>query len=305
LGTLAWGRDVDQNTSRKLLKAFVDAGGNLIDTAPTYSSGIAERLIGSALRHIVPRESLVIATKAGLSVDEGRQAIDTSRVSLLRELDASLERLGTSYVDIWQVHAWGDAPLDETLSALDYAVSSGKARAVGVCNYVGWQLGTATAWQLSSETRAMLTTAQNEYSLLARRCEVEVLPAVTYHELGFFAWSPLGRGVLTGKYRGAPVPETSRGASPAFSWFVEPYLQPRCDAIVDAVTHAASGLEVTPEQIALSWVRDAPAVTSALVGPRTLDHLKSLLAAEDVELPPIITSALDDITGGPNELREL
>jgi aryl-alcohol dehydrogenase-like predicted oxidoreductase len=149
----------------------------------------------------------------------------------------------------------------------------------------------------------MLTTAQNEYSLLARRCEVEVLPAVTYHELGFFAWSPLGRGVLTGKYRGDAAPDGSRAASAAFSWFVEPYLQPRCDSIVDALIHAATGLEITPEQVALAWVRDAPAVTSALVGPRTLDQLKSLLAAEDFELPPVIASALDDITGGPNELR--
>jgi len=297
LGTLTWGRDVQPPEARAMMRAYVNAGGNLIDTAPTYGDGLAERMLGSLMRHDVPRDELVLATKAGYTSIDGDQVLDTSAKALLATLDASLTRLGTDHIDLWQVHAWGDAPLDETLGALDKAVAAGKARFVGVANHVGWQIGTVAAWQAQTPGAAPIVAAQNEYSLLARRAEVEVLPALRYHGLGFFAWSPLGRGVLTGQYSDG-VPAGSRGASRHLAWFVEPYLQPRADAVALAVARAGAGLGLSAAQVALLWVRDAPGVTAPLLGARTLAQLEPLLAVGDESLPEPIIAALDDITGG-------
>lgn len=303
LGTMAWGRDVEWPAARGLLHDFVDAGGNLVDTAPAYGGGVAEQMIGKALTAGLPRESLTIATKAGFVVRDGRRVIDTSRTALLSDLEGSLRRLKTDHVDLWQVHAWGDAPIEETLSALDSAVQRGMARYVGVSNFVGWQTATAATWQEADRARTSLSSVQVEYSLLARRAEVEIVGAAQHHRMGVLAWSSLGRGALTGKYQGGRMPRDSRAASEHFGWFLEPYLQPRSAAIVDAIGHAAQGLGLTPTQVALMWVRDAPQVASALVGPRTTDHLAELLDAESKELVAPIVAALDDISGGPNGLR--
>ncbi|MBB1513786.1 aldo/keto reductase [Tessaracoccus sp. MC1627] len=303
LGTMAWGRDVEWPAARDLLADFVDGGGNLVDTAPAYGAGVAEKMIGKALAAGLSRDSLVIATKAGFVIRDGRRIIDTSRGALLSDLEQSLRRLQTDHVDLWQVHAWGEAPLDETLSALDSAVSRGMARYVGVSNFVGWQSATAATWQEADRARTPISSVQVEYSLLARRAEVEVVGAAEHHRMGVLAWSALGRGTLTGKYRGGRLPRDSRAASDHFGWFLEPYLQPRSAAIVDAVAHAAQGLGLTATQVALLWVRDAPQVASALVGPRTTDQLAELLDAEDKVLVAPIVSALDDISGGPNAYR--
>lgn len=303
LGSMAWGRDVDWPVVKQLIEGFVEAGGNLIDTAPAYGGGVAERMIGKVLAAGLPRDQLVIATKAGFVVRDGHRVIDTSRGAMLSDLEQSLHRLKTDHVDLWQVHAWGDAPLEETLAAMDSAVSRGLARYVGVSNFVGWQTATAATWQEALPGRARLVSTQVEYSLLARRAEVEVVSSARYHQLGLLAWSGLGRGVLTGKYRGGQTPRGSRGASNHFGWFVEPYLQPRSAAIVDAVAHAAQGLGMTPAQVALLWVRDAPQVASALVGPRTVEQLDELLETNHKTLLPPIASALDDVSGGANALR--
>ena len=303
LGTMAWGRDVDPATARHLLTTFVDRGGCLVDTAPAYGAGAAEKIIGATIARGLPREELVIATKAGFVVRDRQRVIDTSRGALLDDLTHSLRRLGTTYVDLWQIHAWGDAPLDETLAAIDSAVSRGMVRYAGVSNFIGWQTATAATWQKAVPGRAHLSSVQVEYSLLARRAEVEVVGAAKHHGLGLMAWSALGRGALTGKYRGGQIPRDSRAASQHFSWFLEPYLQPRSEAICDAVAYAAQGLGLTPTQVALMWVRDAPQVTSALVGPRTVEQLDEIMDADGKQLVAPIISALDDISGGPNALR--
>lgn len=303
LGTMAWGRDVEPNEARRLLEAFVDRGGNLVDTAPAYGAGTAEKIIGATLRRGLPREELVVASKAGFVVRDGKRVIDTSRGALLADLENSLRRLSTSYIDLWQIHAWGEAPLEETLAAADSAVSRGLVRYVGVSNFVGWQTATAATWQSALPGRARLASVQVEYSLLARRAEVEVVGAASYHGLGLIAWSALGRGALTGQYRNGRRPRGSRAVSQHFSWFLEPYLQPRSEAIVDAVAHAAQGLGLTPTQVALLWVRDAPQVASALVGPRTLDQLDEIMDCDGKRLVNPIVEALDDVSGGTNALR--
>lgn len=300
---MTWGGDVAPETARTLLRDFVAAGGDLVDTAPAYGGGRAEEMIGRFMRSDLRRDDLVIATKAGFGTHGGPQVVDTSRRAMLDDLADSLRRLRTDHVDIWQVHAWGDAPLEETLAALDQAVNSGMARYAGLCNYIGWQLGSAAAWQRAVPGRARLVSGQIEYSLLARRAEVEVLPALTHHGMGLFPWSPLGRGVLAGKYRGGVIPRDSRGGRDHLAWFVEPYLDARSNAVVDAVSRAADGLGLTTAQVALLWVRDAPGVTAPLLGVRTPEQLAALLAVDDQVLPEPITAALDDITGGQHQAR--
>ncbi len=299
---MTWGADVSPSTARDLVRRFADWGGNLIDTAPAYGNGAAESIIGKLIHTEVRRDDLVIATKGGFGLRGGQRVVDTSRGALLDDLAGSLRRLHTDHVDLWQVHAWGPAPLEETLAALDHAVTSGMTRYVGVSNFVGWQTARAATWQQAIPGRAHLVSTQVEYSLVARRVELEVVPAALAHGMGVFPWSPIGRGVLTGKYRSG-TPRDSRGGSDHLSWFVDPYLEPKYRAVVDAVCTAADGLGLTPAQVALLWVRDAPGVTAPVLGARTLGQLDECLAVDDRVLPDTIVSALDDVTGGPNLLR--
>jgi aryl-alcohol dehydrogenase-like predicted oxidoreductase len=303
LGTLTWARDTTEEQARGLLQAFVGAGGTLLDTAAAYGAGDAERLLGKLVGEVAAREDVVIATKAGFAVRDGKRVVDTSRRALLRDLAGSLERLGTDYVDLWQIHAWGEAPIEETLSALDHAVRQGMTRYVGVSNFVGWQTAQAATWQKAVPGRSPLTSLQVEYSLLARRAELELVPAAAAFGLGLFPWSPLGRGVLTGQYR-SRIPKGSRAASDHFAWFVQPYLEQRSKGVVEAVAMAADGLDLTPLQVALLWVRDAPGVTAPLLGARTAGQLAPALATETMSLPAEIISALDDVSGGPHLGRQ-
>jgi aryl-alcohol dehydrogenase-like predicted oxidoreductase len=296
LGTMTWGVDTDPDEASETLAAFCDAGGTLVDTAAVYGDGKAESILGELLGKTVPREDVVLATKAGISHRNGHNILDTSRRALLDTLDASLVRLGTDHVDLWQVHVYsGATPAPEVMSALEQAVASGRARYVGVSNYGGWQLAQAATIQAHSPSGAHIVSDQVEYSLLNRGVEPEVLPAAHALGVGVLAWSPLGRGVLTGKYRnGTPV--DSRAASTRFGGFVEGYLTPQSRAVVDAVVTAATGLGCSPLEVALSWVRDHAGVAAAIVGARTSAQLKAALAAEGVSLPMEIRVALDDVS---------
>ncbi|MFD8549214.1 aldo/keto reductase [Streptomyces sp. NPDC059649] len=296
LGTLTWARDTGEQEAADQLKTFWEAGGTLVDTADIYADGGAEYLLGRLMEGLVPREDLVIATKAG-SVLEADRRVDCSRRHLLAALDASLGRLGTEYVDLWQLHAFDPhTPLDETLQALDLAVTSGRARYVGLSNFSGWQLAKAATWQLAAPgVRNRLASAQMEYSLLQRGIEREVLPAALDLGMGVLPSSPLGRGVLTGKYRHA-TPADSRGASEHLAAFVAPYLDETAGRVVEAVTTAADGLAVTPLQVALSWVRDRPGVTAPVLGARTAQQLRAALSVEALSLPDEIRRALDDVS---------
>ena len=297
LGTMTWGRDTDEHEARDQLIAFSEQGGTLLDTAAGYGDGASEELIGTLLGDVVGRDEVVLATKAGISRRSGERVTNTSRGHLLTALDASLKRLGVDHVDLWQVHVWtDDTPVEETLTALDQAVSSGRASYVGISNYSGWQTAQAATWQRAVPGRSPLASTQVEYSLLARGIEHEVLPAAEALGLGVLPWSPLGRGVLTGKYR-TGTPSDSRAASPHFSGFVNHYLDERGRGIVEAVVRAAEGLGWTPLEVALVWVRDRPGVTAPIVGARTAAQLRGALGTEELALPTEIIDALDDVSG--------
>lgn len=294
LGTMTWGKQTDEYEARDQLAAFLDAGGSLIDTADSYGMGVSEELLGTLLQEFDCRKDVVLATKAVQRPDSDRR-LDASRRHLLDALDASLKRLDVDHIDVWQLHRWDSwTPLEETLGALDYAVSSGKVRYVGISNYSGWQTARACTFQQVKGIAPVITT-QMEYSLLERGIEREIIPAAQTLGIGVLPWSPLGRGVLTGKYRHS-IPIDSRGGNPETSGFVNAYNNERSHRIVDAVCTAADGLDASPGEVALAWLRDRPGVVAPILGARTTQQLISALASEELELPEEIITALEDVS---------
>jgi len=296
LGTMTWGRDTDTHEAADQARAYIEAGGNFLDSASHYGDGDAERVIGGLIGTLFKREDIVISTKSGMSYENGVTKIDGSRAALMTALDQSLARLGTDHVDLWQVQVWDEkVPLEDSLSALDWAYTSGRARYVGISNFNGWQSARAISLQEANSAKAPITSLQNEFSLLTRRVEDDVLDCAINLDRGFIAWSPLGRGVLTGKYRNG-VPADSRAATPHFAPFIEPFLNERSRRIVEAVSVAAQGLGYSPLEVALAWVRDFPGVTSAVVGARTGAQMRGILVSEEIELPDLVRSALDEVS---------
>ncbi|CAM3422500.1 aldo/keto reductase [Kibdelosporangium persicum] len=297
LGTMTWGRDTDADEAANQLVAFTEAGGTLVDTADVYAEGECERILGALLDDVVPRDQVIIATKAVARRTEGPFGGGASRAALLHALDGSLRRLGVDHIDLWQLHAWDAAvPLDETLGALDAAVRSGKVRYTGVSNYSGWQLSTAATMQLMSGGATPIISTQVEYSLAERGIEREVVPAAEHHGIGILPWAPLGRGVLTGKYRSG-TPADSRGASAHYAPYVEHHRTERAARIVQAVSTAADGLGTSPLAVALAWVRDRPGVVAPVIGARDTGQLAGSLVTEELTLPAAIRAALDDVSG--------
>ena len=297
LGTLTWGRDTDEHEAADQLKQFADAGGTLVDTAASYGEGAAEELLGSLIGSLVPRSDLVLCTKAGVSRRAGVRRLDTSRRALLADLDESLQRLATDHVDLWLVHAWSDeAPLEETLSALQHAVSSGRARYVGLSNYTGWQVQKVVDLA-EFKGLARPVTLQPQYNLLVREIEWEIVPACESTGLGLLPWSPLGGGWLTGKYtrEERPTGATRLGEDPQRG--VEAYDRRSKDErtwdVIDAVEAVASSRGVSMAQVALSWLVDRTMVTSVILGARTVEQLQDNLGAAGLHLSEEETERLD------------
>lgn len=308
LGTLTWGNVVSKREAKALLTSFIENGGNLVDTAASYGGGTAEEILGELLPNFA-RDSYLIASKAGLQIQNGQQKHMTDRKSMLADLKQSLTRMKLDYLDIWQIHAWGEAPLAETLAAMDDAIKHGYVRHIGLSNFVGWQTAQAVTWQRSlgaPEDPAAINkelahypicSTQFEYSLVARQAELEVIPAAQEYHLGCLVWSPLGRGVLNGKYLDS-IPSGSRADSKELDWFIQPYLQPQYQGIIRGLLTAAKGLGFTPAEIAWLWVRDAVGITSAISGAKDITQLQQLLSLEEIELPEQIRLALNDISIG-------
>lgn len=292
---MTWGRDTDENHARGQFAAFLEAGGDFIDTADVYTDGASETLLGQIVNETSSRDRVFIASKA-VGVPHLDRRKDASRAHLLKALDASLNRLQTDYIDLWQMHSWDPAtPIEETLSTLDDVVRSGKVRYIGISNYNGWQTAQAATLQTAVPGRTRIATTQMEYSLLARGIEREVTAAAEAFGIGILPWSPLGRGVLTGKYRQG-TPGDSRGASAHFAGFVKPYLDERSTRIVDAVITAAQGLGVTPLEVSLAWIRDRRGVVAPVVGARTTAQLEAALPSENLTLPVEISNVLDEVS---------
>lgn len=297
LGTLTWGRDTDEHEASEQLRAFADAGGTLVGAAAS-GTGEAEELLGSLLHDVVARHDVVLALRVGSRGLGRARRTDGSRRAVLADLDASLARLRTDHVDLLLLDGHGGpdgAPVEESLQALEDAQRSGRARYAGLAEHGAWQAAQAAA--LARAAGSPLVAVEVEHSLVARWADVDLRDAARAEGLGVLARSPLGGGVLTGKYRHA-LPADSRAASPHLVHVVDPHLDPLARGVVEAVCTAADGLERSPLEVALAWVADRPGVASAMTGARTAAQLRTALAGEDLRLPAQIRSALDEVSAG-------
>lgn len=299
LGAMTFGRESSEELSFQMLDRFVEAGGNFIDTANVYGRGVSEEIVGRWLKD-KPRDDFVIATKARGAMGEGPNEVGLSRKHILSAVEASLRRLGTDYVDLYQVHSWDSAtPLEETLSTLDGLVKSGKVRYIGASNYSGWQLQKAIdlSHQMGWESFVCL---QPLYNLLDRATEWELIPVCQNEGLGLIAWSPLRGGWLSGKFRRgmtAPPDDTriktaeEQGWSEAWST----YNNERTWNIIDELLAVAEEIVKSPAQVALNWVLHRPGVTAPIVGARRMEHLEDNLGAAGWSLSDELMARLNEV----------
>ncbi|SEA64645.1 aldo/keto reductase [Leifsonia sp. 21MFCrub1.1] len=299
LGTMTFGAEADEQTSHAILERYLDAGGNFIDTADVYTSGASESIIGRWLsRNPGSRDGVVIATKGRFPMGGGPNDLGLSRTHLRTALDASLRRLGVDHIDLYQMHAW-DAltPIEETLRFLDDAVTSGKISYYGFSNYLGWQL-TKAVQVARANGWAPPVTLQPQYSLIVRGIEHEVVPAALDASVGLLPWSPLAGGWLSGKYRRdePPTGATRLGENPTRgmeAWEAR-NADPRTWEIIDAVDAVALETGASASQVSLAWLSDRPAVTSVILGARTVEQLEDNLGAADLELTGEQRARLDE-----------
>lgn len=304
LGTWRFGRETDEATAFVQLDLFRERGGNFIDSADVYGNGRAEEIVGRWLASRGGRDELVVATKVWGRMGAGPNALGLSRKHIVSAIDASLSRLQTDYVDLYYLHAWDPGvQLEETLSTLDGLVRAGKVLHVGASNWLGWQL--MHAWGLARiHGWEPFVSVQNEYNLLSRMCDLEVLPACRETGLVLIPWSPLGGGWLTGKYRrgtSAPIPGT-RVADWIESWQPDSWEQrgnEKTWAVVDALIGIAEARGVSPAEVAINWLRAMPDVVAPIVGARTVEQLESNLRSVEWELEPAEVVTLDDASDVP------
>ena len=283
-----------EDEARRAIDAFLDAGGNFIDTANVYTGGQSEQVVGRAIAD--RRDEVVLATKGRMPVGRGPNDVGLSRAHLTRALDDSLRRMGTDHVDLYQVHAWDpDTPIEETMATLDGFVRSGKVRYIGCSNFTGSQIVDAQ-WAAERQHGTPFTSLQPRYSLLARDIEADVLPSAQRHGLGTMIYSPLGGGFLTGKYeRGAPPSGDTRLGSRG-GRYAEQVLTDRNFDIVDEVRKVAAELDSTPTAVSLAWVLSRRGVTSVIMGPRSLAQMEENLPGYELVLPDDAISRLNDIS---------
>lgn len=299
LGTMTWGRETDEHEALDILAMFVESGGNYLDTAPFFGEGRAESVVARVLQEF-DCDALVVASHVGVRANAERR-VDTSRSHLLAQLDRSLRTMHLEHLDVWFVDRFDPlTPVDEVLLAMDIAVRSGRVRYLGLGNHSGWQLAHVATL---AQAGIPIIASSMEYSLVQRGIERDHLPAATALGVGVVPWSPLGRGVLTGKYR-TGIPADSRGASPQWGRFVQTHLDARGRRIVEAVATAASGLGLAPIDIALAWMRGREGVTASLLGPRTVAQLRHALANVDLDLPTELGAALDEVSAPVIEYPE-
>ena len=298
LGTMTFGQETDEAGSHAQLDAFVEAGGNLVDTADVYGAGASEQIIGQWFgnRSAEVTETIVLATKGRFPTDDSPNGSGLSNRHLTRALDASLRRLGLDAIDLYQVHAFDPlTPLDETLRTLDGFIRAGKIRYYGLSNFTGWQL-TKAVHMARTMNLAEPVTLQPQYSLIVREIEWEIVPAVLDVGMGMLPWSPLGGGWLSGKYARdqRPSGDTRLGDDPNRG--MEAYDRrgtERTWDIIDAVQTVAEARGVSMAEVALAWVTDRPGVTSTILGARTTEQLETNLKAADLHLSAEETAALE------------
>jgi len=288
LGAMTFGRESTEEISNQMLNRFVEVGGNFIDTADAYSAGLSEEILGRWLK-TKQRDQFIIATKVRWGISDGPNNSGLSRKHILNAVEGSLRRLGTDYIDLYQVHMWHPTtPLEETLSTLNTLVQSGKVRYIGVSNFSGWQLQKAIdiSRQMGWE---IFTCLQPLYNLLDRETEWELVPICKNEGLGIIPWSPLRGGWLSGRYKrgmSGPIEGTRVKVAEEMGWTESwsAYNTERTWTIIDALFAIAEEAGKTPAQVALNWLLCQPAVTAPIIGARNMTQLEDNLGAADWSL---------------------
>ena len=286
LGTMTFGManwGCDQNQASRIVDVFVDAGGNFLDTADMYSAGVSEEMAGKAIKSH-NRDELVIATKAWFRTTEGANGSGSSRKHILEAVEASLRRLGTDYIDLYQVHGpdWF-TPMEETMRTLDDLVRQGKVRYIGCSNYYAWQMVKANSIAEKMNLEKFIS-AQHMYNLVRRDIEREILPACADQGLGMLCWSPLASGFLSGKYqRGGDIPEGSR-ISFRKSVDIPRYFHDHAFDTVETLLKLGEVTGKPPSQLSIAWLLGDHRVTSVISGPKTVSQIEDVLAVADWDL---------------------
>lgn len=290
---------VDQSGADELVKGSVDAGINFFDTADVYSEGESEKTLGQSLRNLnIARKDVVIATKVFGRVGPGRNDVGASRGHIMDSIDASLKRLGTDYIDLYQIHGTDNVtPLEETLRALDTLVSSGKVRYVGVSNWHAWRL--AKALGISElKNLAKIDTLQAYYSIAGRDLERELVPLMEHEKVGLLVWSPLAGGLLSGKFSR----ENQKPADSRRSEFDFPIVdKERTWKILDVMKPIAAAHGCSEARVSLAWLLAKPVVTSVIIGAKRKDQLEDNIAAVDLKLTADEMQQLDEVSQLPPE----
>ena len=287
-GTHEW--SLDEEASRPILRKAIEAGINFFDTANVYSDGTSEEIVGRTLKDLAPREELVIATKVHGRMHAGPNGAGLSRKAIMQEIDASLKRLGTDYVDLYQIHRFDDhTPIEETLEALHDVVKAGKARYIGASSMYAWQFATmlhvaqANGW-------TQFVSMQNFVNLMYREEEREMLPLCAEKGIGVIPWSPLARGRLTRDWQD----ETKRSQTDNFGKYLFGGTEEADRRVVEAVANVANERGVPRAQIALAWVLAKPEVSAPIIGASKEAHLDDAIAALDIELSQDEISRLEE-----------
>lgn len=297
LGTMTFGHGTDQNEAQKIVDTAFDAGINFIDTADSYSQGEAETMLGRCLG--TRRADAVIASKFFNPMGTGPNDSGMSRRYIFQAIDASLKRLQTDYLDVYYIHHVDiQTPLDEMLRALDDIVRQGKVRYVGCSNYEAWRL-MESLWISERHGWSRFECYQPQYNLVVRDIEQELIPICERQGLGVVTWAPLAGGFLSGKYQ--PGQRTLAGTRSEESWaYPASFFAANADETLTELLEIANELGIAPAQIAIRWVLEQPAITSAIIGPRTITHAQANLGAADLKLPAEMLERLSRVSHLPH-----
>jgi aryl-alcohol dehydrogenase-like predicted oxidoreductase len=310
LGTMNFGHETwgaDESTSLGLIDAYLERGGNFLDTANRYGAGRSEEIIGKALKG--RREDVVLATKCFFPEGDGPNQIGNTRKNIRDQVEISLRRLDTEYIDLYQIHIY-DAltPVEETLSVLTDLVHEGKVHYIGCCNLTGWQLAVFQE-RADADGYERFVTTQPQYSLVCRDIEHELMPAADFYGVGILPWSPLGFGMLAGKYqRDGSGPAGRRMTDPDEHDIMRPWKERQFTSrnfdIVEAVVATAKELGTSPAALSIAWVLEQPAVSSVILGPRNVEQLDDVWTALELEIPEEAMDRLEEVSDpGTNYLE--
>lgn len=293
LGTMMFGGPTPDDESVEIIRWAIDAGINFLDTADKYNAGESERVVGKAIRDC--RDFVVLATKCGIAMGDGPNDRGSSRKHILLAAEASLKRLGTDYIDLYYLHTPDPAtPIEESLEALDDLVTQGKVLYVGCSNFWAWQAAQAVGIQQLNGWDAF-AAVQPLYNMANRDCEAELLPMADALGLGVVTYSPLARGVLTGKYRRGQEPPADSRAARGNKRMLETEYREANFELAEQLQELADAVGCTPSQLALAWVMANPMVTAPIIGPRTLEQFLDNLGALEVKVDATVESAISDL----------